>query len=225
MIRQGVRQGRPISWVRAVIRLATIQRNASLTAAADLLTLPADADPRDALRHATAHLHAQVDATMPLSGPSPTLADYRAHLLLLADWTTRLRRFDVDATLLDTQARTLADDLARCDALLGTASSAAPAAELESVSTPDAFGWGIAYVIEGSQLGGQVMYRRLAASLAPHPLTYLKGAGSATGARWTTFLRDLRAHVQTPDDHLAACRGAVEAFELLLRCQREAAPR
>lgn len=161
---------------------------------------------------------------MPLSGPAPTLVDYRAHLQLLAAWTARLRRFKVDPALLGAQARALAEDLARCDALLGLAP--APATEIADSlvsATPDAFGWGIAYVIEGSQLGGQVMYRRLSESLAPHPLTYLKGAGSATGARWTGFLQRLRAHVQTPPDRQAACDGAVEAFGQLLQCQREAA--
>jgi heme oxygenase len=38
-----------------------------------------------------------------------------------------------------------------------------------------AWRWGVCYVIEGSQLGGAVLYKRLHERLAPHPLRYLKG--------------------------------------------------
>ena len=64
------------------------------------------------------------------------------------------------------------------------------------------------------------MYRRLAEALAPHPLGYLRGAGSANGRTWPTFLADLRLHVVTPVQQEAACQGAVQAFESLLHCFR-----
>ncbi len=197
------------------------------TSTADDLAVAAPrADVRDALRRATAPLHARVDASVPLAKPAPTLADYRDHLHLLRDWTAVLRALPVDPARLDAQAAALAQDIADCDRLLGDGPTVAPAAEPAPVrmapAAPAAFGWGIAYVIEGSQLGGQVLYRRLVDALAPHPLGYLQGAGHGTGARWTAFLADLRANVGTPLQIDAACAGAVEAFELLLRCQRDA---
>lgn len=196
-----------------------------LTTTVDDLTVPArGTDVREALRRATAHLHERVDASVPLAGASPTLADYRDHLQLLQAWTSALRRLPADAARLDAQEAALLQDLAECARLLGvddartTPPPAAPAIAPGSASAA-AFGWGIAYVIEGSQLGGQVMYRRLAEALAPHPLAYLQGAGCGTGARWNAFLAELRAHVATPAEVEAACAGAVEAFGLLLRCQ------
>lgn len=72
--------------------------------------------------------------------------------------------------------------------------------------------WGFAYVVEGSQLGGQVMHRQLATRLAPHPLRYLQGRGAETGAHWKSFLALLRSHLATPQATAAACIGAQAAF-------------
>lgn len=187
---------------------------------------PREADVRDALRHATASLHAEIDASLPLARPSPTLADYREHLSLLRDWTDALRRLPGDAARLDAQAAALHADLASCDDLLGIAprldappaTGAAPTPA--PIADPGAFGWGVAYVIEGSQLGGQVLYRRLAEPLAPHPLAYLQGAGRDTGARWKEFLSALRQQLVAPSQVQAACDGAVAAFALLLQLHR-----
>jgi heme oxygenase len=192
------------------------------------LILPSDppsgaVDARTALRRATQHLHAEVDASLPLSQPDLTLSDYRAHLRLLLDWTGRLRSLPVDTHLIDTQALALATDLRECDRLLGaeTLTPWPDAGPDVSVREPvGAFGWGVAYVVEGSQLGGQVMYRRLLETLAPHPLEFLHGAGRGTGANWKAFVAQLDAQLSTPEQVRAACEGAVEAFAMLLACHR-----
>lgn len=181
-------------------------------------------DPRFVLREATAGLHAQVDALMPLAREAPTLADYRSHLALLARW---LRQLPLDAALLRQEAEALALDLRECDRLLGVSASvpasAAPSEVPAPAAHPDGFGWGVRYVLEGSKLGGQVLFRRLAGALAPHPLGYLRGAGRDVGARWSAFLAELREHLVREEQLRAACEGAVHAFELLLACRREAA--
>lgn len=183
-------------------------------------------DPRDALRRATSHLHAAVDTGMPLSGPAPSLADYHTHLCLLRDWVQALRVLPGVAPRLDAEAQALAVDIADCERLRASdwpAPRAAVDAALAS-TTPDsdARAWGVAYVIEGSRLGGQVLYRRLAEPLAPHPLRYLQGAGAQTGARWRVFLESLRAALDTPARVQAACDGAAWAFERLLQLNRGA---
>jgi heme oxygenase len=189
--------------------------------ATDARRTPASApDPRDALRRATAHLHAEVDASMPLARPNPSLADYQCHLALLADWVNALRALPVDAARLDDEARRVDADLAECDRLLHVPHRGRPTQSPSHGMAPGPFGWGVAYVIEGSRLGGQVMYRRLADALAPHSLAYLQGAGRDTGARWTSFLAELRQQLHTDDDVHAACDGAVQAFALLLACRR-----
>ena len=185
---------------------------------------PSGLDARSALREATADLHAQVDTVMPLARPAPSLDDYRRHLRILLAWTRRLPRQPELALRLESQATVLQSDLATCSRLLG---EHRPSAQEEAASSPgpathDAcFGWGVAYVLEGSHLGGQVLYRELAGRLAPHPLDYLRGAGKATGARWTAFLAELRGRVRTASDITHACSGAVHAFDLLLDCHRQ----
>lgn len=77
-----------------------------------------------------------------------------------------------------------------------------------------AFRWGLAYVVEGSQLGGQVLHRRLAKRLAPHPLRYLQGrGGDQSGARWRDFIGRLHTEVRSADAISAACAAAGAAFD------------
>jgi len=178
-------------------------------------------DILDALRAATGPLHSEVDRCLPLARPSPSLADYRAHLRLLDAWMHRLAAFEPAPPPLDAHRLQLADDLRLCDALLPAepsphATDAAPG----RLQRDAAFLWGIAYVLEGSRLGGRVLYRQLAERLAPHPLNYLQGAGEQTGARWKAFIAELRAQSFAPDAVRGACDGAVHAFELLLQCHR-----
>lgn len=79
-----------------------------------------------------------------------------------------------------------------------------------------AYRWGVSYVVEGSQLGGAVLYGRLHARLAPHPLTYLRGDSAGPGARWRAFMLAIRAAVQGEEDVAEACRGACDAFDRIL---------
>lgn len=198
------------------------------------MALPASAcagtapDPRDALRQATSHLHAAVDAGMPLSVPAPSLADYHAHLCLLRDWVRLLQALPGTADRLGAEAVALDADIEVCERLR-PAAAPAPARALDAAAPVagtaeqrEARAWGVAYVIEGSRLGGQVLYRRLAEPLAPHPLRYLQGAGAQTGAHWRAFLDALRAALDTPARVQAACEGAVWAFDRLLQLHRGA---
>lgn len=189
-------------------------------------------DPRDALRQATAPLHHAVDAGMPLSCPAPSLSDYHAHLCLLRDWVRALRAGPVQPGRLDAESAALARDIELCEtqgvpARAQAADAPAQAAQLPTAAQTEAsaFAWGVAYVIEGSRLGGQVMHRRLADALAPHPLHYLQGAGAQTGANWRRFLDALRAALHTPERVQAACQGAVWAFETLLQLRGAQAAR
>ncbi|SFL95483.1 biliverdin-producing heme oxygenase [Variovorax sp. OV329] len=166
---------------------------------------------------------------MPLSHASPSLADYRSHLVLLSLWLQDLAKLGVDRARLDAEAHAIDTDLRECGRLLGADSSAPPA----SAPPPDikpsrcaAFGWGARYVLEGSRLGAGFLHRKLAGALAPHPLAYLSGAGWTREGAWRDFLSQLQRQVGTPADVADACEGANAAFALLLhRCQaRTAAP-
>lgn len=171
-----------------------------------------------ALRAATRSLHEQLDRSLPLARPDAALADYATHLTVLRDWQRALAPW-LSRAITDPGALVLLEeDLSDCPA---------PAHALDPMPLPDllalhqvddgrdGFCWGIAYVVEGSRLGGQVLYRRLSQQLAPHPLRYLGQRGRA-GVSWPDILACLRTHLKAGPELESACNGAVAAFELLL---------
>ena len=79
-----------------------------------------------------------------------------------------------------------------------------------------AYRWGVCYVVEGSQLGGSVLYQRLKETLAPHPLSYLRGASEGPGPRWRLFMQAIKQAVRAQDQIDEACRGACDAFDRIL---------
>ena len=70
-------------------------------------------------------------------------------------------------------------------------------------------------MVEGSQLGGAVLYQRLAPVL-DHPLHYLRGQEQGPGPRWRAFMLALKAEVNTPEEVAQACIGACDAFDRIL---------
>jgi heme oxygenase len=75
--------------------------------------------------------------------------------------------------------------------------------------------FGVAYVIEGAQLGGQVLLRRLGPRVAPLPTRWLVGYGRNNSVMWREFLGALSAHVREPAQAEAAALSARATFELV----------
>ncbi|MCC2970789.1 biliverdin-producing heme oxygenase [Massilia sp. IC2-476] len=180
-----------------------------------------DTDVLAALRTATASRHERLDSGLPLSAPLPDLADYAAHLTMVRDWLAPLEAwlagFDDgpqrDPTLPPTARLALIEaDLAE-PGMVDTPPRA-PASWPSDASA--AYRWGVAYVIEGSQLGGAVLYGKLVGPLAPHPLRYLRGLDVGPGPRWRAFMQALRAHVTSQEQIADACAGACDAFDAIL---------
>jgi len=160
-----------------------------------------------------------LDSGLALSGAFPTLADYGDHLRMLRAWLgpieAWLAGFDdgPQAALPPLPRRDLIDaDLAH--------PCMAPGVVVEDAAWPcdagAAYRWGVCYVVEGSQLGGAVLYQRLNGILAPHPLRYLRPGEEGPGPRWRQFMLALRADVSSADDIAEACRGACDAFDRIL---------
>jgi heme oxygenase len=181
-----------------------------------------EADPLTALRAATASRHAALDAGLPIGAPDASLHDYTAHLVLLRTWLVPLHVWL--AGFADGPPFEHATRLARIDADLAEAEhalSTTPAGTgTDGAAWPAtaslAYRWGVHYVIEGSQLGGAVLYERLRERLAPHGLRYLKGDDAGPGPRWRVFMQALRASVRTPAEIADACAGACAAFDRIL---------
>ncbi|MDM0019533.1 biliverdin-producing heme oxygenase [Variovorax saccharolyticus] len=186
-----------------------------------------------ALRAATGELHRRLDSQLPIAGAEATLQDYLAHLQLLRPWLQALRAaiagpgdagLDAVARRIDGRLQALQWDLA------DAGEPQRERAGVEDFVPPSpgaalAYAWGLAYVVEGSQLGGAVMRRRLLPRLAPHPLCYFapaEGRGPASG--WQDFIAELAAAVDGQAAVEAAASGAVAAFERLLAQRARQAP-
>ena len=176
-----------------------------------------------ALREATSSRHALLDQGMPLAQDGATLAHYRAHLTLLRHWLAPIEAWQArftdgpqDPALLPPAPHLPLIDTDLQDPALPGAPIAMPTPPAWFAHDSAAYRWGVSYVIEGSRLGGTVLYRRLADRLAPHPLRYLHGGGVPPGPRWQHFLRVLREEVQTSPAIAAACAGACDAFDSLI---------
>jgi heme oxygenase len=181
------------------------------------------ADPLAALRSATASRHQELDSGLPIGAADASLSDYASHLAMLRAWLAPLQswlrgfsngpQFDPRFDLADKLAL-IDDDLAE------QGMPAAPAVESDAphwpASASPAWRWGVCYVIEGSQLGGAVLYQRLHEQLAPHPLRYLKGNETGPGPRWRAFMQALREHVRSPQEIAEASEGACAAFDSIL---------
>ena len=179
-----------------------------------------DLDALAALRAATSARHERLDSGLPLSSPAPDVHDYATHLTMVRDWLAPLQGWldgfaDGPQTVLPALGR-----LALIDADLNEPGMPPLRAPSHPHAWPQdasaAYRWGVAYVIEGSQLGGKVLYGKLSERLAPHPLRYLRGAEEGPGPRWRAFMLALKEHVKSPDEIADACAGACAAFDSIL---------
>jgi heme oxygenase (biliverdin-IX-beta and delta-forming) len=169
------------------------------------------------LRAETAYLHAQLDQNLPLGGPDATLADYAFHLEALRDWQMAITPWLARALLHTEPLVLIEQDLADCpERPEGSATAAAIDMQAlhDADDGSDAFCWGMVYVLEGSRLGGKVLYRRLQEKLAPHPLRYLHYS-EVGGASWPDTLAFLRSHLGDAVKRASAVKGAITAFTLL----------
>ncbi|MBI0331391.1 biliverdin-producing heme oxygenase [Burkholderia plantarii] len=189
-----------------------------------------------ALRAATGERHERLHQLMPLSAESAGLHDYLAHLRILRAWLAPLEPWlDGHARLAPAydhgapEASAAALPPVRRMALIDADLAAAPAAALATLpagpapaepwwpaDADAAYRWGARYVIEGSQMGGAVLYNQLHERLAPHPLGFLAAGRHGLSARWKAFVRCLAAEVEAPAAIAAACRGATDAFDHLV---------
>lgn len=179
-----------------------------------------ETDALAALRAATAERHERLDSGLPLSGAAPDLQDYAQHLTLVRDWLAPLQawlaRFDdgPHAVLPAPPRLALIDADLNQPGMPPLRAASIPQTWPQDASA--AYRWGVAYVIEGSQLGGKVLYGKLSERLAPHPLRYLRGADGGPGPRWRAFMLALKEHVKSPDEIADACAGACAAFDSIL---------
>lgn len=184
------------------------------------------------LRAATHTLHEALDSRLPIARDDASLADYADHLRALRPWLQAVRDalaasgvpgLERSARRTDRRLAALALDLddlgapTACSERDNTSDGLGPRLAEEAAREP-AFAWGLAYVLEGSQLGAMAMHKRLAPRLAPHPMRYFQPVDAACGlaAQWKDFVAQLGAALADPAAVDAARRGAVAGFRSLM---------
>jgi len=196
---------------------------------------PSVAEVLRPLRNATHALHEALDSRLPIAREDASLADYAAHLRALRPWLEAVRQalaapgdpgLDRVARRTERRLAALALDLedagaapdGQCAAAPSEASEAPLAPQLAQASSDPAFAWGLAYVLEGSQLGGMAMHKRLGPRLAPHPMRYFQPVDAPEGlpAQWKDFVAQLAAVMRDPAAVGSAQRGAAVGFETLM---------
>ena len=159
-----------------------------------------------------------LDTGLPLAADHPALSDYGNHLRMLRAWLAPLEAWLGGFDDGPQQAMPKLSRLDLIDADLADM-PAQPVPVVDGHWPPHAsaaYRWGVCYVIEGSQLGGAVLYQRLKDVLAPHPLRYLRPEADGPGPRWRLFMQALKANVRSEGEVADACRGACDAFDRIL---------
>lgn len=172
------------------------------------------------VRRATSGAHAALDQALALSTESITFARYEAFLLgterivrrvepLVATVVPRVRDTDRLGSL---RSACIERDLARMGRVPPSCRAELPPAP---VPAPEA--WGIAYVLEGSALGGLVLAARVERALGldmGDGTSFLRLRGKGTGAYWGAFLAAFEAFGEAalPAEHARTCAAAEQLF-------------
>lgn len=165
---------------------------------------------RGGLRELTASAHALLDATV---GPLDTTAAYRRYLLGLHGFRGAAEQWlshaAMPAAFSDWRPTRIADHLEADLVHLGMATGRAPA-PLPIEQSPSA-AVGVAYVLEGSALGGRIIAQRaLKLGFDVHNGAHHLGAQSHSLGNWRSFL-DLLEHAE-PFSLVIAAEAATAAF-------------
>lgn len=168
------------------------------------------------LRDCTKTRHNILDRAMPLAKPNPNWDNYVEHLHILFAWLqpieAHLEKFSngpqsANAPQFIHYSHIIYKDLG------DFFQPPEPQRFAWSAMEDPAYRWGICYVVEGSQLGGEFLYKSLAKALSPHQLVYLQKKQSG---RWPAFLSCMAAELTTQEQIDKACEGAMDAFDALL---------
>lgn len=178
----------------------------------------------EALRTATESLHRQLEARLCVGARGATTHDYAAFLAGMYGWLAPLESRiwaapwprEVEAERRCVKTFWLTTDLVAMGRPLAEVYALPRCADRPDV-TDEASRYGLAYVIEGSMLGGKVLLQRLARH---HPSAYrpryLQGYGDDTGLLWRAFLVSLEARsASSPAFAATAARAAQHAFRSL----------
>lgn len=195
----------------------------------DPLSLPSFMpEALSALRNATRDIHDEFEQGLRLARPDAGQAEYLNFIAAMWGWLKpfeqTLWRGNWPADIEAAQRARKSDWLER-DLLAAGMDDAAIAAlplsqALPPLETP-AQRYGVAYVLEGAQLGSQVLSRTLGPRLAPWPAHWLAGYGEQSSQRWLSFRKLAERDLAGATEREEAAQAARRAFRTLSAWFRE----
>jgi heme oxygenase (biliverdin-IX-beta and delta-forming) len=173
------------------------------------------------LRNATAQLHMQLDASLPLAAAYPSIEDYSQHLLGFKHWLSDIDRFIAGSSLPAEEFRAinanamklLEDDLQGMG--LEVRDPASPTAN--PIKLDAACCLGIEYVVKGSALGTAMLYNKASRMFPVAPMSFMQDAMKHGKDRWKQFLLKLDSHHWTESELASAQEGAIWAFQRYIK--------
>jgi heme oxygenase (biliverdin-IX-beta and delta-forming) len=175
------------------------------------------------LRRATSDLHLRLEAVLDVNREGASCEDYLAYLKDMYGWLHTVEPALWQAPWPTEMASgERAGKLQRIHADLAYAGMTEHHIhDLPSPHYMPDFGliecrYGVAYVVEGAQLGVRVLAKRLEPRLGGWQPAWLQGYGIHSAQRWKTFIASAEAELRTPQARQAAAEHARQAFTSVL---------
>lgn len=179
-------------------------------------------DALKALRSATHALHTELDTQLEIAAPGAGKREYLHYLQDLWGW---MQPFEDQlwraAWPQEIEAGSRGGKVAWIEADLRHAGFTTeqirtlPLAGFRPDLATLAARFGVAYVIEGSQLGTKVLLHRLAPQLEAWTPKWLEGYGANNVKHWRAFLACTETSLTTPESRQEAAQAAAQAFASL----------
>ena len=183
--------------------------------------------PLAVIRSRTRPLHAQLESSFDLTASLTSIETYRD---LLERYLSIYKPFEAELAnqpattlaLISWPERSRVAQLERDLAALGGKPEGMPAPALPKLDDLSSL-LGALYVVEGSSLGGQIIYRQIQQQLgldAGSGVAFFYGDGDATGSSWKRFTAILEANITDPNRAADAAEAMFHAFEQALNSQK-----
>ena len=175
-----------------------------------------------ALRDATRAVHDEFESGLSLARPDAGQAEYLVFVSAMYGW---LQPFEqslwnsawpngMEAAARAQKSAWLERDL-RAAGMDDAAIARLPRSSASPPLASPAQRFGVAYVMEGAQLGSQVLARTLKPRLAPWPAYWLSGYGADAPAYWLSFRKQAEHCLADQSARACAAAAAAQAFHTL----------
>jgi heme oxygenase len=173
------------------------------------------------MRLASAAIHHSFEQRLAISRSDAGPAEYLAFVCTMWGW---LAPFERQLWSLAWPAELMPDsrdgkrEWLECDIRAGFGEGAVPdIARSPHMPKMDTLAerFGVAYVIEGAQMGSLVLRKTMGPALHPWPARWLAGYGDTVGSKWCAFRTSAERHLLSQADIALAAASARATFESL----------